>query len=871
MRPTMTCGGGGRLVPLMVLLVHLMFVAPPAQCSWQQVTKKVCTYRPTSSRPTSLECDLRRRDWLVVDADDTLSSVSQLRIANAEHVHIRDNALASLEALDTLFLENLGNLTIEQNSVSHQLQRRKITIEMNHIDDLHLKTGSFSHWMANDLNITIKNVSSCTIHNGAIVSRSSASNATLENIANGMFYPGTFMTNLGTLSLRNVTMQLPCQYNTFSGVFGKLSLTSVGFAAGIQEGCFAAKKWDTLEIRSSQLGDVKERAIQGSIGVVDIQDTQIGSIGPRGFDLNVTRFTIDVSSLGKLAESALAIRSEHRVSILRSNITTVAQNAFDGLSSNKGTIKLSNLVIKNAVNGSLKFSDLRNLKMKKIRINIACECKIKVQVPQLLCGSKCPLSSTTRAQRRMTMRNVLCTHEGTHLPLLDHHCEHCRPRLARLCKARCRNSEDDTSASADAGGTSWIPSLAIPLGLLLLGAAVFVLCLRFRRRSAPRRRTHRVKRPQSQRVTVNDIQHPLPDLTQGARPSNGPGESQGDGEPGVGTACVRGHSLYANIAQVPDDSSVYEDVFSLKCGASSTLHKTLSGGQDSEKTGPELCRDTHEQSLYAQVTDAVMEDNHAEEFSMNSSAENNSSDPPVYAQVDKGRKSTTKQVDEPDDQKQDKEATDSTVAPTISISLDAGAKEVIPVYAQVQKADGKKPSTQSTTDRPDTAETEPGTMMSEPAVYAQIIKKKPSKKRNKSEEHNTRKAKSAPKDPVFANLQQRHDLEEKALRDKSHDKSCQPLHEPTYEDMSFLAAPGDPSQEDSSKIGDLSRHHYGNPVEVRLSPDGMSPTSSHPEKDLANPLYAGSGNSSVGMTDAGGRTPLSDHMEDNPLYGTGVR
>ncbi|XP_043212644.1 uncharacterized protein LOC122376765 [Amphibalanus amphitrite] len=868
MRPTMTCGGAGRLVPLMVLLVHLMFVAPPAQCSWQQVTKKVCTYRPTS-----LECDLRKRDSLVVDADDTLSSVSQLRIANAEHVYIRSNALASLESLDTLYFEDLTNLTIEHNSAGHQSQRRQITIEMNHIDNVELKTGSFSHWMANELNISIYNiVSKCTIHNGAIVSNSSASNAALENITNGMFYPGTFRTNLGTLSLRNVTMQLPCQYNTFSGVFGKLSLTSVGFAAGIQEGCFAAKKWDILEIHSSQLGDVKERAIQGSIGDVDIRDTQIGSIGPRGFDLDVRRFAINVSSLGHLTENALAVRAEGRVTILRSNITTVAQNAFDGLSSNKGIIKLSNLVIKNAVNGSLKFSDLRSLKMKKIRINIACECKIKVQVPQLLCGSKCPLSSTTRAQRRMTMRNVLCTHEGIHLPLLDHHCEHCRPKLARLCKARRRNSEDDTSASADAGGTSWIPSLAIPLGLLLLGAAIFVLCLRFRRRSAPRRRTHRVKRPQSQRVTVNDIQHPLPDLTQGARPSDGPGESQGDGEPGVGTANVKGHSLYANIAQVPDDSIVYENVFNLRCGASSSMHKTLSGGQDSGKTGPESCRDTHVQSLYAQVTDAVMEDNHAEEFSMNSSAENNSSDPPVYAQVDKGRKSTTKQVDEPDDQKQEKEATDSTVAPTISISIDAGVKEVIPVYAQVQKADGKKPSTQSTTDRPDTAETEPGTMMSEPAVYAQIIKKKPSKKRNKSEEHNTRKAKSASKDPVSAKLQQHHGLEEKALRDKSHDKSCQPLHEPTYEDMSFLAAPGDSSREANSKIGDLSCHHPdGNPVEARLSPVGMSPAPSHPESDLANPLYAGSGNSAVGMTDAGGRTPLSDDMEDNPLYGTGVR
>ena len=414
-----------------------------------------------------------------------------------------------LETPESIYFENITTLKVEDSGPETQgpnLRQGRVSITMNRVKYVEIKTGLFSHWKEKTLAISITNVDhSCVIYGGAILSSSHNSTVKLANITEGHFFSGAFATTLGRLTLKNVTMSevsSGCQNNTFSGTIGELSLTSVKFN-GIKEGCFFADQtWGSLTVRSSRLGAIKKGGLRGRIGDVLIEGSKFGRIRENGFNLNVTSLSMNASFINTLASHALNVRASGKISIVGTKIITIDENAFRRLNSTrvKGGITLSNLIIDEVVNGSLRFSYLKSLALHQLKIRKPCKCNIQVQVEQLFFGGKHP---NPKRRYRYAYENIWCLHNHTTASLREYHCSNCRRRLQATCASGNKNAETDKTPSTSSA-PSWILPVVVSLvGLLLLVVIITLVVHRHRRR------TSHAKRSPSQRLTVADIQHPL--------------------------------------------------------------------------------------------------------------------------------------------------------------------------------------------------------------------------------------------------------------------------------------------------------------------------------------------------------------------------
>ena len=418
------------------------------------------------------------------------------------------NALSVLNIPESIHFENITILSIEGNAPGGGLRRGQLSVTVNKVSFVQIKEGAFSHWKEKSLNIRVTNIgNTCVIRSGAIVSKSSSTNVMLENIADGQFFPGTFETKLGRLSLKNVTFLAPCQRDTFAGQIGELSLTSVTFSRTIQEGCFQAHQtWSSLKILSCDLDDIPERGFQGRIGLVRIEETRLGKIAQSGFDLDVSSFSVIASSIVNLAENALDVRASGGISIERSNITSVSESAFGRLSSSEAGrgISLSQLAIINVTNGSLRFHDFRSLTLRELQIRMPCECEIQEQAHSLFFGGETPSTLSERDMARLlrdAYGNIRCLHNSTTASLREFHCSKCDSQVNTTCNVA--NSETGGSETPSSPTLPlWIPLVAV-LGGFLIGTIVcFVIC--YRRRSSSRQRFQSLMRTQSHTNMATD-------------------------------------------------------------------------------------------------------------------------------------------------------------------------------------------------------------------------------------------------------------------------------------------------------------------------------------------------------------------------------
>ena len=370
---------------------------------------------------------------------------------------MRKHALSVLETPESIYFENITTLKVEDSGPETQgpnLRQGRVSITMNRVEFVDIKTGSFSHWKEKTLAISITNVDySCVIYSGAIVSSSHNSTVKLANITGGRFFPGTFATTLGRLTLKNVTTSLPCLTNTFGGNIRDLVLTSVTLG-GVQTGCFLADQtWGRLVVRSSDLGKIEYRGLRGTIGDVRIERSSFSQIRENGFDLNVTSLTIYTSSIDVLESHALAVQASGTISILRTDISAIHKNALLRLNSSEANdgIILFRLFINEVVNGSLRVSDVKTLTLRELQIRTPCECNIRNQVRQLFFGAKPAITLTKLTKRgpyRHAYDNVRCLHNQTTPSLREYHCLNCRPRLNIICTDTSKNAETDKTSSA---------------------------------------------------------------------------------------------------------------------------------------------------------------------------------------------------------------------------------------------------------------------------------------------------------------------------------------------------------------------------------------------------------------------------------------
>ena len=767
---------------------------------------------------------------IVITDNDLPASVRQLTVVNADRVEIRKHALSMLKTAESIHFENITTLTIEQNDPRPGLRQGHVSIRLDRVHYIEMKTGSFSHWKEKTLNISVTNVAhNCIIHDAAIVSTSPLSSVALENITAGSFYSGAFATTLGTLTLRNVNWSFPCKDNTFAGRIGELSLTSVRFK-GVQKGCFrAGQTWGSLTVRSCRLGDVKKLGLQGMIGDVQIGQSSFGKIRQNGFYLNVTSFSLNASSIDFLASHALNVGASGRISIHWSNITTVRENAFRRLRSNnagKG-ITLYRLAITKVVKGSLRISDVKSLELRELLIRIACECNIRRQAGRLFFGGR-PLGTLTRRERvrlyRNVYKNIRCLHNHTTSSLRDYHCSSCRIRLDAVCGTANKNAE---TASASAV-SSWIPVVACVGCLLLLGTIITLLVIHHRRHSAPQRRTARTKRPPSHRITVADIQQPLPDLTQEAQQMDC--QSPGDVLNSSAGCPTVDSPIYENVLGVGsgEDQALYEEI---------SLHGELRGEIVAErKPSPQAT------PLYSKVNKCK---NKNATSSENVAFAAGPKDSPVYAQVNKTKIKASGLSEEAAHQTPNSGTRGSAIADISETGPDGDmTASNQPVYAQVckKKPDDKKHEvSQSAESSTVSAEGHGDYSTSDIPVYAQVFKKKPDNK-------DSRPGECPEPEPA-----------------------PEPADTPLYKEAPELTPAGDVTRGSGSQSSHMvTSKLYGSAVPSQSQVTEGSPATLPPDRGQESSRYAEVTYSAVRPSNAEESEGIGGDLQFNALYGTSV-
>ena len=427
---------------------------------------------------------------------------------NAGELHMLTNALSGLVNLRSIVFENINVLIVQRNAPVPGLDQGQLSVTMDRIDHITLDAGSFSHWNEKVLDISITNISVIRIDGGAIMSSSNATTVTMENIATGRFFPGTFATTLGNLALRNVTTQEPCENNTFGGSIGELSLTSARLGE-IREGCFSADEtWDSLVVRSSHLGNVSGQALSGTIRHVRIDQTSLGRIHTNGFDLDVLSFSINGSSIDSMDSDALNVQATFGISVQRSRINTVHENAFYGLNASQD-LTLSQLTMNRAENGSLRVSDVKSLILQHVLIRVPCECDIQQKVEQLFFEENPPGSSTEQENAILfesVYTNIQCLHNGATPSLREYYCSHCQPLNVTVCDTAYKSTEKGPPYCTPAVPTGTIPVASIGWLAVALAAIIGLFY------SCRRQRASRLKLSSTPITPDIDISHPLQDL-----------------------------------------------------------------------------------------------------------------------------------------------------------------------------------------------------------------------------------------------------------------------------------------------------------------------------------------------------------------------
>ena len=782
-----------------------------------------------------------------------------------------------LTAPESIRFENITTLTVKQNERQQPgLRQGPVSITLDRIRFLRLDTGSFSQWNESSLDISITNIGSeCIIYGGAVKSSSFLTNVTVENITDGKFYPGTFATTLGRLTLRNVTMALPCQNNTFAGSIRKLSLTSVTLES-VNEGCFLAREgWGSLEVRSSHLGEISARGLQGRIADVLIEQSNFGRILPNGFDLDVTSLLINASRIQMLAKHALNLRASEGLTTQKSNVIELQRNAFHHLRSSKPTrgITLSQLAIDRVSNGSLRVHDVNSLTLRRLQIHISCGCRIQEQVGQLFSLEMSPRTLSGREVRLFVQhatRNLLCLHNIATPSLWEYYCSNCHPS-PKICSI-ANGKAVTNQTSPDFALPSWVPVVVSSLCLLLLCGAIMLFVILHRLHSASRRSTSRAKRPPVQRVAAADMQFPLQEID--SRHVDSPPRLPGGDPPQTDAESTWvDRDMYASVADAMVPLDIYEEVSG--AGGGEDLYEEIPLLEPTgEVEAPAGSETSQVQPLYAEVNKSkgkasTCSTSEAFVWSADSSV------PPVYAKVNKTK---IRAGPLPGEDTYPAENTGQIPSDAVSMATEQGftkdAVSDLPVYAQVikKRRSGKKQQdVHYPVKHPDTSETDAeADMTSELPVYAQVNKHTSDGKKSK-QPGDRPEQEPAPEHSVYAQTKNRSSAgPSQANRPDPSDQTWQFSDDPLYEEVPGLAPAEDGSRGRSSQgCCPAASGLCDSAVPSRPQPtEGSAATPPLGSDQERSSLHAEVMYSPVVPSDAGGRHSFDEGLQDNALYGT---
>ena len=473
---------------------------------------------------------------------------------NVEELQIEPDAIAHLASLKSIELLNVGTLTLLNRSLALGNESGPISLTINHVKSLQMHSETFANWRNYDSEIKVQDVEMCHMYQRAIAPSTLVGSLSLAHVTSltighdafgadslveemwvmevdslsvegGAFATNTTIKKMQLNQVSNLTIETDgiqadinelivtdvtmatCEKNTFGSTIKSMSLASSHFNL-TKSGCISANTgWKVLSVKNSEFDNIQQYAIQGMIDLVKIEESKIGTIETRGFRLNVTKFTVQNSSMEEVSEEALMVSADEGITLCECEIDILRQHAFSLLSLEPGAtdqIRIQNLTIKQPDNESMSFNDGTKVNVSGLTLGIPCKCDVETLAMSL--GLASNVSEGDSEQSQWFSQTRCESNDTTRPTLAEFHSESCpdptstttTPATSITSSSNGVMGQDDggpppmikagpreppRSLDVDTGGTkTWLLlGLLIPISLIMLIVIAVVLVRRRRR------------------------------------------------------------------------------------------------------------------------------------------------------------------------------------------------------------------------------------------------------------------------------------------------------------------------------------------------------------------------------------------------------
>ncbi|XP_043209696.1 uncharacterized protein LOC122374784 [Amphibalanus amphitrite] len=479
--------------PLVMELMLLVLVMVPGGSTeqWYQPSSSVCLFSPVDSAvPTSVRCHLNGNS-ITIKRVDLAPSIQEIYVTDANIIDVNDGALAHLDDLKTAEFSHSERLLLRSDSLAASANSSaggSTSVTVDGVRDVTLFSEAFSGRRLGSISVTVNGAQTCSVAGEAFPGGSSANQVLLSNISNLSMDRSSFAGAIEELQLRNVSSSYACLADTFSGEIGQLTLDSVTLNR-ISPGCFRSSyPWQSLEVRSSRLGAIPQRAFTGQVEEVRIENSQLEDVAPGGFELRVNNFTVENCTVDRLAGHALRVLAEDTITLSSCNVSVLEDAALLGLRVTNDSVQpitIQHLNVTEAADGSLRLHNSAGTILSHIQLSEQCVCPVAAErAARLALGAPPQVNVTGEADEGLwSLQNVTDTQmEAVRQTALAAHCweGETNSTSAMLAELVCRgcvvgDGAEDTPllhcpAPLPAGGRRWMlwPFVFIAVLLVLV-------------------------------------------------------------------------------------------------------------------------------------------------------------------------------------------------------------------------------------------------------------------------------------------------------------------------------------------------------------------------------------------------------------------
>ena len=301
------------------------------------------------------------------------NSDSEISIEDVEMCRMYPLTMANSTLLGSLSLAHVTSLTIDNDAFGADSVIEDMWV--TGISSLFVLTGAFAP------NTTIHkmqfvNVDHLDFHSGAFSRNSFIHKAVVDHVPYLTIGSGGIEADIDELNIGHVTMAT-CEDNTFGSTIQSMKLVSSHINRA-KTGCISASTgWKDLSVKKSKFDNIQQDAIQGTIGEVEIEESKIGTVETKGFNLHVRKFSVHQSTMGEVSEEALMVSADEGITLCECEIDILRKHAFMNL--NPGAtdqIRIQSLTVKQPKDESMSFQDKTKVNVSGLRLGIPCQCDV---------------------------------------------------------------------------------------------------------------------------------------------------------------------------------------------------------------------------------------------------------------------------------------------------------------------------------------------------------------------------------------------------------------------------------------------------------------------------------------------------------------